>query len=59
MQPEQGLYKEGWEQLFKTTASKAIGKKLIVCSRAVKWRDEQVKEAIKVEERGTHKAYVV
>ena len=27
---------EGWEQLVKTTASKGIGKKLIVCNRAVK-----------------------
>ena len=37
---------EGWEQLVKTTASKVIGKKLIVCNRAVKWWDEEVKEAI-------------
>ena len=28
---------EGWEQLFKTTASKVIGKKLVLCNRAVKW----------------------
>ena len=27
---------EGWEQLVKTTASRVIGKKLIVCNRAVK-----------------------
>ena len=39
---------EGWEQLVKTTASKVIGKKLIICNRAVKWWDEEVKEAIKV-----------
>ena len=35
---------QGWEQLVKTTASKVIGKKLIVCNRAVKWWDEEVKE---------------
>ena len=39
---------EGWEQLVKTTASKVIGKKLIVCNRAAKWWDEEVKEAIRV-----------
>ena len=27
---------DGWEQLVKSTASKALGKKLIVCNRAVK-----------------------
>ena len=34
---------EEWEQLVKTTASKAIGKELIVCNRAVKWWDEEVR----------------
>ena len=38
---------EGWEQLVKTTASRVIGKKLIVCNRAVKWWDEEVREAIR------------
>ena len=37
---------EGWEQLVKTTASKVIEKKLIVCNKAVKWWDEELKEAI-------------
>ena len=37
---------EGWEQLVKTTASKVIRKKLIVCNRAGKWWDEEVKGAI-------------
>ena len=32
---------EGWEQLIKTAASKLIGKKLIVCNRAVKWPDAE------------------
>ena len=39
---------EGWEQLVKNTASKVVGKKLIVCNRAVKWWDEEVKEAVRV-----------
>ena len=43
---------EGWEQLVKDTACKAIGKKLILCNRAVKWWDE-VKEAIRAR-RETH-----
>ena len=37
---------EGWEQLAKTTASKVVGKKLIVCYIAVKWWGKEVKEAI-------------
>ena len=37
---------EGWEQWSRTTASKAIGKKLILChDRAVKGWDKGVKEA--------------
>ena len=28
---------EGWEKLVKNTASKVVGKKLIVCNRAVQW----------------------
>ena len=36
---------EGWEELADTTASKVIGTKLIVFNRAVKWRDEDVKDA--------------
>ena len=39
---------EGWQQLVKTTASKVIGKKLIVCNRAVQWWDEEAKEAVRV-----------
>ena len=38
---------EGWEQLVKNTASKVVGKKLVVCNRAVKWWDEEVKEAVR------------
>ena len=34
--------------MVKTTASKVIGKKLIACNRAVKWWDEELKEAIRV-----------
>jgi len=44
---------EIWEHLVKTTASKVIGKKLIVCNKAVKWWDDEVKEAIRVRERPT------
>ena len=44
---------EGWEQLVKDTACKVIGKKLILCNKAVKWWDEEVKEAIRVR-RETH-----
>ena len=47
---------EGWEKLVKTPASKVIGKKLIVCNRAVKWWDEEVKEAIRVR-RKAHARY--
>ena len=39
---------ERWAQLVKSTASKVVGKKLIVCNRAVKWWDEEVKEAVRV-----------
>ena len=39
---------EGREQLVKTAASKVVGKKLIVFNRAVKWWDEELKEAIRV-----------
>ena len=39
---------EGWEQLVKTMASKVIGKKLILCNRAVKWWDEEVNKASRV-----------
>ena len=48
---------EGWEQLVKTTASKVIGKKLIVCNRSVKWWDDEVKEAIRVR-REAHARYI-
>ena len=34
--------------MVKTAASQAIGKKLMVCVRAVKWLDEEVKEAVRV-----------
>ncbi|CAM9963467.1 unnamed protein product, partial [Sphacelaria rigidula] len=39
---------EGWEQMVKNTASEVIGRKLIVCNRAVKRWDDEVKEAIRV-----------
>ena len=39
---------EEWEQLVKDTACKVVGKKLIICNRAVKWWSEEVKEAIRV-----------
>ena len=32
---------EGWEQLVKSTASKGIGRKLIVCIKAVTWWGEK------------------
>ena len=48
---------EGWEQLFKTTASKVIGKKLIACNRAVKWWNEEAKEAVRVA-REAHARYI-
>ena len=38
----------GWKQLVKNTANEVIGKKLIICNRAVKWWDEEVKEAMTV-----------
>ena len=47
---------KGWEQLIKTTASKVLGKKLIVCNKAVKWWDDEVKEAIRVR-REAHARY--
>ena len=34
--------------MVKNTACKVVGKKLIVCNRAVKWWDEEVKEAVRV-----------
>ena len=37
-----------WGPLFKDTASKVNGNKLIVCNRAVKWWDGEVEEAIRV-----------
>ena len=40
--------KEGWEQVVNNTASKVIGKKLITCSRAVKWWSEGAKETTRV-----------
>ena len=50
---------EGWEQLVKTTATKAIGEKMIVCNRAVKWWDGEVKEAIhESKEKGTREIYI-
>ena len=44
--------------MVKTTASEVIGKKLIVCSRAVKWWDEEVHEAIRVK-RKEHARYTL
>ena len=43
--------------MVKTTASKVIGKKLIVCNKAVKWWDDEVKEAIRVR-REAHARYI-
>ena len=43
--------------MVKTTASKVIGKKLIVCNKAVKWWDDEVKEAIRVR-REDHARYI-
>ena len=34
--------------MVKDTACKVIGKKLILCNKAVKWWDEEVKETIRV-----------
>ena len=47
---------EGWEKMVKTTARKVIGKKWIVCNRAVKWWEEEVKEATTVR-RKAHTRY--
>ena len=44
---------EEWEQLIKDTACKVIGKKLILCNKAVEWWNEEVREAIRVR-RETH-----
>ena len=41
----EGRIIEGWEQLVKNTANKVIGKKVIICYRAVKSWNEEVKEA--------------
>ena len=47
------------EQLVKTTARKGIGKKLVVCNRAVKWWDEEVKRGYyNSEEREPRKIYI-
>lgn len=46
-----------WEQLVKKTATKVMGKKLIICSRAVKWWDDEVMEAMRVR-RGVRKVYI-
>ena len=43
--------------MVKTTASKVLGNKLIVCNKAVKWWDEEVKEAIRVR-REAHERYI-
>ena len=45
---------ERWKQLVKTTASKVIGNKLIVCSRTVNWWGEDLKGAI----RKAHARYI-
>ena len=47
---------EGWEKLVNTTASRVLGRKLIVCKRAVKWWDEEIKQAIRVR-RESHAKY--
>ena len=41
----------------KNTASKVVGNKLIVRNRAVKWWDEEVKEAVSVR-REAHARYI-
>ena len=43
--------------MVKDTTCKLIGKKLILCNRAVKWWDEEVKEAIRVR-REIHTRYL-
>ena len=43
----------GWVHFVKCTVCRVIGKKLILCNRAVKWWDEEVEEAIRVS-RETH-----
>ena len=52
---------EGCELLVKTTASKLVGNKLIVISRAVTWWDNMVgwgiKETNKSKEKGTREIY--
>ena len=48
---------EGWEQLVKNTASKVMGKKLIICNRAVNRWDEELKEALRVR-REVHARYI-
>ena len=34
--------------MVNNTASRVTGKKLIICNKAVKWWDDEVKEAIRV-----------
>ena len=34
--------------MVNNTASKVVGKKLMICNREVKWWDEEVTEAIRV-----------
>ena len=38
--------------MVKNTASEVIGKMLIICNRAVKWWDEEVKKATRVRREG-------
>ncbi|MEP5533687.1 hypothetical protein [Ekhidna sp.] len=46
---------DGWEY-WSRPQQLAVGKKLIACNRAVKWWDEQVKEAMRVR-RKAHARY--
>ena len=40
---------EKWEQVVKKVASAEVGEKVIVCGRAVRWWDDEIKQ--KIEER--------
>ena len=40
---------EQWEQVVKKVASTEVGEKVIVCGRAVRWWDDEIKQ--KIEER--------
>ena len=49
---------EGWEQLVKNTTSRVLGKKVIICNRAVKYFGRGSKIGHKSKERGVRKNYI-